>query len=298
MAEGPLLASAPAKVNLLLRVRERDASGLHPLLSLVQAVDLVDELRARSSEEDTLVVEGAELSTGNDNLVWKAVAALRAQTGRSKPALAFHLHKRIPVAAGLGGGSADAAAALLLAAQLLEVPDEEARAVAPTVGGDVPFALLGGLARMEGYGAILTPLRPLPADFHLAVVVPPFELATAAVYDAWDRLEGPTGPPVAGRHLPPSLRGFEPLGNDLYPAAVALAPELAEWRGLLEELWGRAVLLSGSGPALFAFFPRADEAADAAAAAPAEARAAAAAAPRARGAVLVAEEQGGEPGSQ
>lgn len=298
MAEKALRASAPAKVNLLLRVRERDASGLHPLLSLVQAVDLVDELSARASDKDGLVVEGAELPTGGDNLVWKAVAALRTRTGRRTPALAFHLEKRIPVAAGLGGGSADAAAALLLAARLLEVPDDEVRAVAPSVGGDVPFGLVGGLARMEGHGEILTPLRPLQDDFHLVVAVPPFQLATPAVYEAWDRLDGPAGPQVGGRDLPPSLRDFAPLGNDLYPAAVALAPELAEWRDLLEDLWGRAVLLSGSGPALFTFFPGEDEAADAAAAVPAEARAAPAVAPLGRGAALVDEERGEEAASQ
>ncbi len=292
MAEEILRASAPAKVNLLLRVRQRDASGLHPLLSLVQAVDLIDELDARASEEDGLMVEGAELPTGGDNLVWKAVAALRTRVGRTTPALAFHLEKRIPVAAGLGGGSADAAAALLLAARLLEVSDEEVRAVAPSVGGDVPFALLGGLARMEGHGETLTPLRPRRDDFHLAVAVPPFELATAAVYEAWDRLDGPAGPPVAGRDVPPSLRGFEPLSNDLFPAAVTLAPELAEWR----DRWGRAVLLSGSGPALFAFFPGRDEAADAATSVPAEARAVAAATPLGRGAAV--EERGEEAASQ
>jgi 4-diphosphocytidyl-2C-methyl-D-erythritol kinase len=98
-------------------------------------------------------------------------------------------------------------------------------------------------------------------------VVPPFEVSTAAAYRRWDDLGGPAAPEAPDRDLPPALRSGEPLGNDLLAAALSLAPELGDWRSDLARRWGREVMLSGSGPALFAFFPTASEAESAVAAA-------------------------------
>jgi 4-diphosphocytidyl-2-C-methyl-D-erythritol kinase len=172
------------------------------------------------------------------------------------------------MAAGLGGGSADAAAALVLAAAMFGVSDRDR--LAPGLGADVPFCLLGGTAWMEGHGERLTPLPPL-AGFWLAVAVPPFKVPTAAAYVRWDDLDGPGGPAAPGRDLPPELRPYEPLANDLVPAALSLVPGLGDWAADLRRLWGRAVLMSGSGPAHFAFFPTPSEA-EAAAGAVAAAR--------------------------
>lgn len=247
---------APAKLNLDLRVGRPDARGMHPLHSLVQEVDWCDLLTVEEGDEDRLEVTGADLPEGGDNLVWKAVEALRLST---RPPLWIRLDKRIAVAAGLGGGSADAAATLRAVADLLRLDDEAVRAVAARVGADVPFFLVGGTARMEGYGEALTPLRPREG-FCFGVAVPPFELSTSRVYRRWDELEGPAGEEIPARHLPPDLRDLGEVGNDLTPAALDLLPELGDWMEELADIWDRPVFMTGSGPACFAYFLDEDEA--------------------------------------
>lgn len=271
MAGEAVTIEAPAKVNLSLRVRTPDATGLHLLLSLVQSFDCHDRLTAAPGDNDRLEFGEFDLPAGRDNLIWRAVDAFRAETGESR-ALSFRLEKRIPVAAGLAGGSADAAAALLAVASLSGLRRENLREIAATVGADVPFALQGGLAWMEGHGELLTAIRSSPPDYSLAVVVPPFGLDTPAVYQRWDRLGGPEGEAVVGKHLPPSLRAYEPFGNDLFPAALDLRPDLGDWRSDLSDQWERPVMLSGSGPSLFAYFADRTEASEAIALAPEEAR--------------------------
>jgi 4-diphosphocytidyl-2-C-methyl-D-erythritol kinase len=246
-------------VNLSLRVRPRDDSGYHPLRSLVQSIGWADRLTLEAAEEDDFAITG-DLPAEEDNLAWQAATAVRRAIGVRRP-LRLHLEKHIAVAAGLGGGSADAAAGLVAATGVLRGPAELPALLAPTLGSDVPFCLVGGTAWMEGRGETITavPLRP---DYALAVAVPPFELATAAVYRRWDQLDGPTGPTLSGRDLPPSLRGFADLGNDLLPQRD-LHSDLADWIADLTQRWDRPVHLTGSGPACFAFFGDDAEANDA-----------------------------------
>lgn len=247
---------APAKLNLDLRVGARDAAGLHPLRSLVQAVEWSDLVVVEEGEEDHLDVAGADVPEGGENLVWKAVEAFGFA---SRPRLHIRLDKRIPVAAGLGGGSSDAAAALRAVADLVDAPAGMAEEVAARVGADVPFFLTGGTARMEGHGEILTSLPPLEG-FAVGVVVPPYQLSTADVYRRWDEMDGPVGQEVSRHHLPPALRAHGELRNDLTPAACILSPELGDWMQELSTLWERPVFMSGSGPASFAYFLDHDEA--------------------------------------
>lgn len=282
MEAEPLVVEAAAKVNLSLRIKAPDGSGMHPLLSLVQSFDRCDRLEAAPADEDELDLGDVDLPAGRDNLIWRAVDRLRAETGNRRP-LWFSLAKRIPVAAGLAGGSADAAAALVAAASLLGLPRATIMKVAIGVGADVPFCIQGGFSWMEGYGEDLTPLKEVPADYAIAVVVPPFQLDTPAVYRRWDEMGEPAGRPVDGKYLPPSLRSFGPLVNDLYPAALDLRPELGEWQAELAGRWERPVMLSGSGPSLFAYFGNRDEAEEAAGLSPIEARARFATAPVAYG---------------
>ncbi len=253
---------APAKLNLDLRLRPPDATGLHPIRSIFQAVDWLDLLVVEEGDEDALVVEGADLPDDGDNLVWKAVSALGV---RDRPPLRIELHKSIAVAAGLGGGSSDAAAALAAVGEIVGLDEATIEAAAPIVGADVPFFLQGGTALVEGYGEVITPQEQL-SGFAVAIAVPPFELATPEVYKRWDELGGPTGPEVGGNTLPPPLRRFDELRNDLLPAAVSLRPELADWMSDLGEAWEQPVLMSGSGPACFGFFLDLGEASDAIAA--------------------------------
>ncbi len=268
-----LRALAPAKLNLFLKLGSRDSSGLHPVRSLQQSVGWHDILTMEESSADRLRIHGADLPSGEENLVWKAVAALRGRTGDLRRA-EFVLWKRIPVAAGLAGGSSDAAAALLLYGGEAGMGLEELAGTGASVGADVPFCLYGGRRRVGGYGEHIGPPIEEGEGFWAAAAVPPFPLETARVYEAWDRMGEPEGPRVPGWALPPEIRGHAPLSNDLYPAAVRCEPDLDDWRAELEDRWDRPVLMSGSGPALYGLFSDRAEAQEALALAPPEARSA------------------------
>lgn len=255
-------ALAFAKVNLSLRVRAVAQNGLHPILGLFQSVDWADTLTLGGSEQDELTGPGGlEVVDSWENLAWRAVILVR-EAAASEARLRLELSKQIPVAAGLGGGSADAAAGLGLAGRRFDVADATLAGLGAELGSDVPFCFSGGLAMVSGSGEKVDALEP-PPPFGLAIVVPPIELSTRAVYSAWDRLDGPSGPEIEDRDLPPGLRDEGPLANDLYAAAVAVAPDVEEWRAELSRVWGRPVALTGSGPSLFAYFVDEGEAEDA-----------------------------------
>lgn len=229
--------------------------------SIVQTIEWVDRLSVIPGEgSDSLEVRGAGIDAG-DNLVLKAVAAVRREI--DVPSLTLVLEKRLPIAAGLGGGSSDAAAALVAARDAarasIQLDD-----IASTVGADVVLFLTGGSAVMTGFGEEIERMPPL-ADFAVAVVVPDFGLATADVYGKWDEMEGPTGDPVADEMLPPSLRGGMPMRNDLLPAALVLEPRLGDFMSDVRTAWGATVCLTGSGSGCFGYFATVDEAASAAA---------------------------------
>jgi 4-diphosphocytidyl-2-C-methyl-D-erythritol kinase len=260
---------------------------MHPLRSLVQAIEWCDLLEVDEGDEDNLEIEGADLPDDGENLVWKAVTALRQKLGQDRPSLHIKLTKAIAVAAGLGGGSSDAAASMLALAAMRNASVDLVSETAPTVGADVPFFLVGGTAWIEGYGEQITEARIDTESWALAIAVPDFELRTADVYQAWDRLEEPIGPALDGRALPPSLREHGPFRNDLTPAAMALRPELGDWIAEVAETWDRPVAMSGSGPSLFAFFADSDEADSAVKALSGSVRASRAARPRRTGAVRI-----------
>lgn len=281
-------ARANAKVNLTLRVGAIRPDGFHPLHSLFQSVSLSDRMTLDRADEDGIAAwDGGSVPDGDRNLAWRAVLAVREAVGATQP-VALRLEKRIPVAAGLGGGSADAAAALHLARMFYGAEPSLVTELAPDLGSDVPFCTVGGTALVRGRGEIIDVLEPAQG-YTLALVTPPVELATGRVYAAWDAMDGPQGLPIAERHVPPTLRSHAPLVNDLYPAAAALAPELDDWRSRLAGLWGRPVAMSGSGPTLFAFFVDDDEAEAAVAAVPPGVRAAHVAVPVVAGWALVDE---------
>ncbi len=256
------LWSAPAKVNLSLRVGRPRSDGYHELDSLIQAIDWTDELRLCGADEDRLSVEGADLPTGGDNLVWKAVEALGVEDRRP---VGIALTKRIPSGAGLGGGSSDAACVIAALGDRYRISSPDRRKAALRVGADVTFFLNGGTARMEGIGEHITRLDPLEGVV-FGVAVPDYRLSTPEVYRTWDLLEYPTGEIVDSRRLPPQLRSFE-IVNDLTPAALALEPMLGDLIADLSDRWERPVMMSGSGSAVFACFADHDEASDAVAAA-------------------------------
>ena len=216
----PVLVRAPAKLTVSLRVTGVRADGYHEIDAEMVALDLADELLLAPG--DSLEVVGATglaVPADDDNLVRRALRAV----GRTA---AVRLTKRIPAGAGLGGGSADAAAVLRWAGC-------DDVAVAAGLGADVPFCLVGGRARVSGIGDVLVPLPPEDRTFTL--LTPPFGVSTPAVYRMWDALGGP--------------RSDGP--NDLEPAALAVEPRLAGWRERLADATGRAPVLAGSGSTWF-----------------------------------------------
>jgi 4-diphosphocytidyl-2-C-methyl-D-erythritol kinase len=264
----PLVETAPAKVNLTLRVLGRRADGYHELESLVAFAEIGDSLRLDPGGELKLTVGGphaAAAGPGDDNLVLKAARALAA----SVPGLrlgTFALEKRLPVAAGLGGGSADAAAALRLLARLNGLAADDARlsAAARATGADVPVCLDPRPRLMRGIGEILSApldLPPLPA----VLVNPGVALPTRAVFAAWQPA-APAAPfdleaAAQLRSRDTLLRFLAAYGNDLEGAAISLAPAVAEVIVALRALPGcRLARMSGSGATCFALLSSAAEA--------------------------------------
>jgi 4-diphosphocytidyl-2-C-methyl-D-erythritol kinase len=269
---------ACAKVNLSLRVDAPRPDRLHLLHGLFQSILWLDRLELVGAEVDRLQSpQGAEVVDGWHNLAWQAVTMVRDQAAASDP-MSLTLAKRIPVEAGLGGGSADAAAGLACAGEHFGIGGDDLAGFAPILGSDVPFCFAGGTAEVAGVGDRIR-RRSTPGRYSLGFVVPPAVVPTAAAYRRWDELGGPRGFAVEGSSLPPELRDFGPLVNDLYPAAVDLEPVVEDWRSELADRWARPVMMTGSGPALFALFTDSEEAREAIRVVPPGARAVAATVP-------------------
>lgn len=217
----PLVVWAPAKLTLSLRVTGVRDDGMHTIDAEMVSLDLFDELELTPGESGVRLREGSvavELDP-HDNLVTRAAALAGVEVGAT-------IVKRIPAGAGLGGGSADAAAVLRWAGFT-----DVARAA--SIGADVAFCLVGGRARVTGIGEIVDPL-PFEQR-HFTLVTPPVHCSTPEVYREWDRLGGPRGD----------------NGNDLEPAALSVAPELARWRDELGDATGATPRLAGSGSSWF-----------------------------------------------
>ena len=250
---------ARAKVNLWLKIVGRRADGYHLLESLVAFADLADAVEAVPSDGLSLQVDGpqgAVLSAEPDNLVLKAARLLAGRAGVS-PRAALRLTKNIPVAAGLGGGSADAAAALAELVELwrIALPAEELFDLASTLGADVPMCLAGRPALASGVGERLAPTPPLPSCAIL-LVNPGVALSTAEVFAA--RQGGFSAPAAA---TPPwtGLDDFTRMlavhGNDLEAPATALCPIIADVLAALRNGVGvRYAAMSGSGATCFALY--------------------------------------------
>jgi 4-diphosphocytidyl-2-C-methyl-D-erythritol kinase len=248
-----------AKVNLTLQVIGRRGDGYHELESLVVFADVGDRLLLENSDALTLKVEGpfaAALAGAGDNLVLRAAGALAARAGGPVGA-AMTLIKNLPVASGIGGGSADAAAALRGLARLwrLDLPAAELEALALTLGADVPVCLRGGAAVMSGIGEALQPVPALP-PLWLLLVNPGVAVSTPAVFaerqGAFSTLAEPRLPPLG---LPAFIDWLAVRGNDLEAPACRLAPAvaavLAALKTLPECLLAR---MSGSGATCFGLF--------------------------------------------
>jgi 4-diphosphocytidyl-2-C-methyl-D-erythritol kinase len=249
-----LRALAPAKLNLCLFVGPTRTDGRHQLVTVFESLTLADELELTTLEAGASADAVVCPEVHGENLVETALRSLRSAGWRG-PKVRIVIRKRIPVAAGLGGGSADAAAALRLAHAVESLADGVAARVARELGADVPSQLAPGLTLGTGAGELLEPLGPLRP--HAIVLVPqPLELSTAEVYRQADRLGlSRSGGELAAlrdrlraaldaeRRLPDEL-----LDNDLAPAAISLAPVVAETLAALRRAGADQALVCGSGP--------------------------------------------------
>lgn len=260
LPDSSVIARAPGKINLVLRVGPRRADGYHDLLTCFQAVDIWETVALSPADEFSIAVSGdvnlGEIPLDGNNLAMKAVAAVARATGRAD-AVAILIDKKVPVGGGMGGGSADAAATLIAINELWQtgLSQVELLTIAAELGSDVPFLLEGGTAIGRGRGEILEPIKSLAFSW---VIVPSMEhLATPGVYGRLDELRADVDV-VLPESLPDAFldalyRGdpeaLAPhLINDMAQASLDLEPELEATLEKGLQCGALAVMVSGSGP--------------------------------------------------
>ncbi len=243
----------PAKINLFLRVVRRRDDGYHELQTIFQAVDLWDELIVRkTSVSPSFEVPGRPDLEGPENLVMRALRVLEAEVRAPLP-VRMVLHKNIPTAGGLGGGSSDAAAALTAIKTLFDLKLDAAsmNRIALSLGADVPFFLVGGSAVGEGVGERLTPID-LPTDYGVVLVNPGFPVSTARIFGEFSKTLTARREEDTLWGLLRERKGIEALmRNDLQAVTERLHPEVGEMRRGLERLGAKKALMTGSGPTVF-----------------------------------------------
>jgi 4-diphosphocytidyl-2-C-methyl-D-erythritol kinase len=246
-----LTARAPGKVNLCLFLGPTRLDGRHEVVTLLESVSLADEVTVSPAGgvRDEVICPGVE----GVNIMTQALDALRRR-GWEGPPVRITVHKRIPVAGGMGGGSADAAAVLRAARTLSPIDDATLASLAASLGADVPSQLRPGLTLGTGAGDLVEPIDPLPP--HAFVIVPQaFPLSTADVYREADRLGLPRDEPDLARRLRAVRTGGMPrLVNDLEPAAISLRPEIALALDAVRDAGADVAMVSGSGPTVFGLY--------------------------------------------
>lgn len=261
---------AHAKINWSLSILGLRSDGYHELDMLMQSLELHDELIFEDARWLSLSVDGQSLPVGGRNLIVKAANALMEATGERHGAR-IQLKKHIPIRAGLGGGSADCAMTLVALNQLwkLYLPTDRLMKIGASLGADVPFCMLGGLARVGGVGERLTPIPGAPS-IPLAMVTPGGGLSTPAVFKAWDEGDCPIVPADLSALADALTRGdlnrAQTLSfNALEVPAIRLMPQIGEIIETFRTLGARFVRMTGSGSTVFAAFDTDEQAKTAAA---------------------------------
>lgn len=251
-----LRLQAFAKINLTLDVGPRRADGYHEISSVMQTVSLADELLfARVPQGISVDCDSPDIPVGSGNL---ATRALEMLAGKLPGGVRLEIRKRIPVAAGLGGGSSNAAAALKGANRLygLGLTERELVSCAAVLGSDVPFFILGGTVEALGRGELVRRLPPLPVLW-LVLAKPDFGVPTAEVYARYKPCgrEPRTPKLVAALEKGDGDGVLNALGNDLEDVTAAACPEVGALKARLEALGALKTLMTGSGPAVYGIFP-------------------------------------------
>ena len=247
---------SPAKVNLHLEVLSKRPDGYHEIQTLMQRVGLSDEVEIDLEGRGIrLLSEGAEVPEGMDNLACRAARVFCEEFG-IRGGLRIRLKKRIPVAAGLGGGSSNAATVLMGLNELLPAGRDEERlmALGARIGADVPFFIFQKPALARGIGDKLTAVT-LPGPLWFLMLVPPFHISTAWAYQAYDRLPVQKKEPMPLKDSYVELADLLPvMKNDLEAAAFTRHPQIARMKEELLTQGARGALMSGSGPVTFGLF--------------------------------------------
>lgn len=257
---GKIKIFAPAKLNLFLYVLGKREDGYHDLFSLFVPVTLFDEIEIEVEEHLTpnieLIVSGKEpVPEGEGNLICRAAKRFLEVTKKSLN-VRVRLHKRIPVAAGLGGGSSDAASTLLALNEILGRPChwKTLYSIGRSIGADVPALLTRGPCLVTGIGDIFTPISGLP-EMWFVIVCPEVSVSTAQVYGSFKReLTTLCIPYINGTVLKDIKRLCGCLKNDLEPVTLEMYPKIRDIKGLLLEAGAEASLMSGSGASVFGIF--------------------------------------------
>ena len=265
---------AYAKINLSLDILGRLENGYHIVKMVMQTIDLSDELifetqdRECPSMEVILVTDNGEIPGGEDNLIVRAVRRMEYKYGIRRD-LRITLKKNIPVAAGMAGGSTDAAAALRAVRDLFvpDVSDEELQKIGVTLGADIPYCVTGGTQLSEGIGEVLTVLPDAP-QCGLVICKPPVGVSTGEVYKRYDSLEDVRHPDIDAQ-IEAIRRGdlagmAGECGNVLEEVTGAMYPKIGEIERFFEKEGALVSKMSGSGPTVFAVFADKQEAARAA----------------------------------
>ena len=259
---------APAKLNLNLRVTGRRDDGYHLLDSVVVFTGFGDWIELEPAQEDSVAVTGdfaSSVGAGEDNICFRALAAFRDHGGVAS-CHSITIDKRIPVGAGLGGGSSDAAVILRYLNRTSPAPlaDRRLAEAALSLGADVPACLAGIAQRMQGIGDMLTPVDPVPHG-HLVLAGADAMLRTAEVFKSLRESSSGDAAPLRSSEISGSVADIVAAGNDLQAAAMSLSPDIARVLKRLRDGNGVvAAQMSGSGSACFGLFDNCDDAATAA----------------------------------
>ncbi len=251
---------AMAKVNLGLDVLRRRENGYHEVKMVMQTVDLYDVLTLTKEEEDVISITSntGELPLNEDNLIYKVARLLFERTGKQH-GVSIHLDKNIPIAAGMAGGSTDAAATLLALNHLFEfgLSKDELAEIGVKIGADVPYCIYGGTCLSEGIGEILTPLAAAP-DCYIVIAKPPIGVSTKYVYENLHIERVTRHPDIDGMVEAigkGELKGVtDKMGNVLEMVTIKKYPEIASMKQCLLENGAENALMSGSGPTVFGLF--------------------------------------------
>lgn len=246
-----LTLKSPAKVNLFLRVLNKREDGYHNIASLFQALNLCDTLHFTLSDSDSLTCTDPAIPTDSKNLVIKAIDLFRAKTQKNF-CVKVHIEKKIPVEAGLGGGSSNAATTLWALNELCttNLTTEELLSMAAEIGSDVPFFLSQGTAFCSGRGELLQSMQPLPFNVKGWIVKPPYGMPTPAVYQNLDLSQLLNIDPAAILHEITTKNTLH-FFNDLETSAFKLNPELSSLKESLVEQGAEGVIMCGSGSSFF-----------------------------------------------